>query len=461
TYYSSSNQVRVRFVSNSRTSSFNIEIDRLYISYTRLTGAKYDAEATAIWDVNGYSSMDLLRWNHWTNGPSMTFEVWNWDYNGGQGRYDTIFTGTSSASTLSLSGANSKYESGGTVKVHYIATSSSDFILTIDQLRTEYSYLHHNDYWIDATAEWTIPDSYSIDSLDFDHQVTQGSVTFYVYDFDIDDQFEEKTGISLDLSTSPEYIGPSNSIKVRYLSSTEISSATLNIDVLRVNYTTEELIITTPGTLDLTSTFHLDSITSDDTIETLQLTYAFKTDASQLVKLEIWNYNNPGWDLVDGNVYNSFTPVHYYQIGSDYYDSNYDVLFNFSGIGDDSFNFYLDQFMVNYSWTRTNGFVNADIVKTIADSFLNRYDALSNFQKLYNITIEFDYTFTKNNSLYADLAKFDIIYGSSQDSFDLNKDGASHTFSYKFVFDSSSSNSFNVMFNTSNGLLELEGMNYT
>ncbi|KKL78438.1 hypothetical protein LCGC14_2024840, partial [marine sediment metagenome] len=180
------------------------------------------------------------------------------------------------------------------------------------------------------------------------------------------------------------------------------------------------------------------------------------------VELNIWNYNTLGWDLVDGSVYNSFTPAHTYQIGSDYYNSNFDIILKLNGTNiQNSFNFYLDQFVIDYVWTRTSGSVNADIVKSIVDPFINRYDGLSNYQKLYNITIEFDYTFAKSNSLYPDVAKFFVIYGASQDSFDLIKDGTPQSFSYFFKFDSSTSNNFDLMFNISNGLLELENMSYT
>ncbi|GAH05236.1 unnamed protein product, partial [marine sediment metagenome] len=43
----------------------------------------------------------------------------------------------------------------------------------------------------------------------------------------------------------------------------------------------------------------------------------------------------------------------------------------------------------------------------------------------------------------------------------LNKDGSWHYFSESFEFDSTSRNSFDIMFNISNGLLELDNMEYT
>ncbi|KKM61614.1 hypothetical protein LCGC14_1529960, partial [marine sediment metagenome] len=247
---------------------FDVRFDQFYIEYTKST-PNFIMSKVIEWEAPSPISMDTLTYSH--NGATVVFEIW--DYIGQD--YETI---TGSPFTL-----EPKYVSGGDmIKVIYSKTSSTDFTLNIDQLRIDYAYVDHTDYWINATAEWSIPsqDLYSIDSLNFDHQVTQGTVTFYVYDFDIDDQFEEKTGTLLDLSTSPEYIGPSNSIKVRYLSSTETTSTTLSIDVLRVNYTTFNLI--TAGSLDFNITFHLDSITTEDTIESLQLSYAYKTDGVQV-----------------------------------------------------------------------------------------------------------------------------------------------------------------------------------
>ncbi|KKK57046.1 hypothetical protein LCGC14_3058430, partial [marine sediment metagenome] len=116
---------------------------------------------------------------------------------------------------------------------------------------------------------------------------------------------------------------------------------------------------------------------------------------------------------------------------------------------------------IDYVWTRTSGSINADIVKTITDTFLNQYDGFSNYQKLYDITVDFDYTFTKDNSLYTDLAKIYITYGASQDSFNLIKEGTPQSFSYTFEFDSATESGFEVKFEISNGQLDLSNMDYS
>ncbi|KKK55519.1 hypothetical protein LCGC14_3073740, partial [marine sediment metagenome] len=267
-YFRNGDEVWLKIVSDVG-GDFDVRFDQLYIEYTKST-PNYIMSKVVEWEAPNPTSMNTLTYAH--SGTSVTFEIW--DYIGQD--YETI---TGSPFTL-----QPKYVSGGDmIRVRYSKTSSTDFTLNIDQLRTEYTYLDHNDYWIDATAEWSIsdPELYSIDSLDFDHQVTQGSVTFEVWDWiQNGGQYETKTGASLDLSISPEYVGPGNSVKVRYLSSTETSSTTLNIDVLRVNYTTIQILGV--GEINLDSTFHLDSLTTEDTIESLQLTYAYKTDGTQV-----------------------------------------------------------------------------------------------------------------------------------------------------------------------------------
>ncbi len=114
-------------------------------------------------------------------------------------------------------------------------------------------------------------------------------------------------------------------------------------------------------------------------------------------------------------------------------------------------------FIYNYT-SLPQGSRFADITKTISDSFLNRYDSgYSNYKKLYDVTIAYDYKFTKINSEYSDFSKFYI----DSSEFALSKDNSSHTFSDTFEFDSTSDNGFDLMFNVSNGLLELDNMNYT
>ncbi|KKK52627.1 hypothetical protein LCGC14_3103000, partial [marine sediment metagenome] len=171
-----------------------------------------------------------------------------------------------------------------------------------------------------------------------------------------------------------------------------------------------------PAMVDVDALINLDLITSEDTLESVQLTYAYKTDVSQLQELSVWNYAlpTPAWEVINAFPYTSFA-VQVYNIGPDYIDSNYNIKFKFySENPNNAFSFYLEQFKIDYSYTRTQGPINADVSQVIDDSFLgtdllNRYDdsqGFTNYQQLYDIAVSFDYKFTKDpaHSTYSDYA---------------------------------------------------------
>ncbi|KKN03369.1 hypothetical protein LCGC14_1108360, partial [marine sediment metagenome] len=218
--------------------------------------------------------------------------------------------------------------------------------------------------------------------------------------------------------------------------------------------------------MDIEATINIASLTSEDTVDPLiKLYYSYKTDNNQQVKIQI--FNGIGWDDVDTRIFSEFTPQ-FIWLSSSYIDSNFDVKFRFIGTETSSpytgFNFYLDQFKLDASWTRTQGPINADISKTITDAFLNNfltnYNSFDNYQNLSDVTVSFDYTFTNNNSLYLDFALFEITYGTTTISDSLTRDGSQHTYSRTFEFDSTSLDDFSVKFNISNGDLILNNLDY-
>ncbi|KKN72007.1 hypothetical protein LCGC14_0414890, partial [marine sediment metagenome] len=212
-----------------------------------------------------------------------------------------------------------------------------------------------------------------------------------------------------------------------------------------------------PGVLNFEIDSQLDSSSRD--ITSVSLDYSYNNTNNKQVSLKIFNYAQQNWDtVIDNSIYSSFTPQTY-AITGDYYDQNYNLKFRFEGdTTNTSYEFYLDQFKINYNYIPTGGNINVDITKTISDSFLNLYDSgFSNYKNLFNITTEFDYRFAKNNSAFADFAQLSV----DGNDFTLTKDGSWHSFKETIEFDSTSQNSFDFMFNISNGLLELEYMNYT
>ncbi len=102
----------------------------------------------------------------------------------------------------------------------------------------------------------------------------------------------------------------------------------------------------------------------------------------------------------------------------------------------------------------------ATISKSINDNFLNHYDSNilhPDYKKLYNITVGFDYQFTIADSNYDDYAEV-IIDGNS---FILATDNSLNSFLEIIEFDSDSKDEFEIMFNISNGVLELSNMEYS
>ncbi|KKK89447.1 hypothetical protein LCGC14_2733000, partial [marine sediment metagenome] len=208
----------------------------------------------------------------------------------------------------------------------------------------------------------------------------------------------------------------------------------------------------TPAVLNFEIDSQLDSSSGD--ITSVSLDYSYKNMDNKQVSLKIFNFAQQNWDtVINSAIYSSFTPQTYV-IGSDYYDQNYNLKFKFEGdASSSSYEFYLDQFKINYNYVPTGGNIYADITKTIADPFLNRYSGFANYQELFDIIISFTYSLSPNNPSYANFARFYI--GTTEYSLPQ----AQSTFiSPTFEFDSASPTV--IKFEVSNADLVLSDMNY-
>ncbi|MFW9878712.1 MAG: hypothetical protein ACFFG0_37005, partial [Candidatus Thorarchaeota archaeon] len=188
-----------------------------------------------------------------------------------------------------------------------------------------------------------------------------------------------------------------------------------------------------------------------------KLLYSHRTNVSQTVDLDIWNWDTQTWYQIESvNNYASFADDSY-TLGSSspYISSSAEVRIRFQAFGSSDLQLEIDRLALKFY---SHGDNYADITKTINDSFLNRYDSgFSSYTKIYNITTTFDYRFTKYHISLDNFAQFTI----DGNDFALIKDGSWHTFAETIEFDSTSKNSFDLMFNISNGLLELDNMGYT
>ncbi|KKN53509.1 hypothetical protein LCGC14_0601700, partial [marine sediment metagenome] len=212
-----------------------------------------------------------------------------------------------------------------------------------------------------------------------------------------------------------------------------------------------------PGIMTFEIDAQLDS--ANRNITSVSLEYSYQNVDNNQVSLRIYNYAQQNWDTeIDSFIYSSFNPQTY-AIFNDYYDQNYNLKFRFEGLpSSSSYEFYLDQFKINYNYFPSSGNIYADISKTISSTFLNQYDdpGFPNYQKLYNITVSFDYIFTTYPSYSQKSAK--VFINSVE--FALSTNGLLRTFSETFEFDSASLGGFPVKIEILNGFMNIDYIDF-
>ncbi|KKL09276.1 hypothetical protein LCGC14_2567450, partial [marine sediment metagenome] len=153
-----------------------------------------------------------------------------------------------------------------------------------------------------------------------------------------------------------------------------------------MNYTIGDNLNTIPTKINFTSQIQIDTsiIYSNDTLEAVNLFYSFKTDISQLTNISIYNFDSNNFTLIQSVINLNFNSLNF-TLNQFYYNFSYDIIILFELVNATNyFELYLDQFKVQYNWTKTSGDIFSTISKSITFDFLNRYD--SNFdiyKKLY------------------------------------------------------------------------------
>ncbi len=210
--------------------------------------------------------------------------------------------------------------------------------------------------------------------------------------------------------------------------------------------------------LNFTAPIRLTGFYDNDTVEALIMNYAYMTNIYQNISFYAYNFVSDSFTLINSSANNqSFYSSNYDLNWNNYVNATNDILLKFYGYNNtNNFELYIDMLNTFYNWTKTSGDIYAQISKNVATAFLNRYDAFSDYLKLYNITLGFTYTFTTYQGAYSDYA--DITYNGTNTA--LTTDGSPYDFSITFEYDSTSSDEFNIQFNISNGLLELSVMSY-
>jgi hypothetical protein len=202
--------------------------------------------------------------------------------------------------------------------------------------------------------------------------------------------------------------------------------------------------------MNFNSTLQLENAES---VLDIELEYAFKTDVSQEINISVYNFDNLNFDLINSSICTSGFYNSSFTLNSSHYNSSFDMLFNFEGVDTTTaFNFYLDLFNITYNYLSGDD-IYTTLNKTIDFSFLNEYDVgFDNYQKLFNISIEFLYRFENYTAF-----NYTAYFNSSL----LTKDSAWHNFSWNFEFNSTEIDELIVLFNVSNGILEVRNVNYT
>jgi len=197
---------------------------------------------------------------------------------------------------------------------------------------------------------------------------------------------------------------------------------------------------------------------NNETIDYVKLYYSHKTNESATVNFYAYNFITSSWTLINSSDNSVVFANNYYSLSSSYYNSTYHVKIRYlCNAMSDGFLLYIDRLSIEVNRTKTSGFIYSSISKSFINQILNRYDVgFDSFQKLYGIILKFQYKYS-NYSKYSEFAKFTyngFVYA-------LTKDEAWHSVVLNFEFNSTSNNYFAILFNITNGLLELKNFNYT
>ncbi|KKL66641.1 hypothetical protein LCGC14_2142950, partial [marine sediment metagenome] len=112
------------YIVSDESGDFDVRFDQLYIEYTNATQV-YEISKVVEWNAPTPTSMNNLTYAH--SGTAVTFEIY--DYSGS---WDPVAVNPFTIQPEHIGG------NGDTIKVKYSKTSSSDFTLTLDQLRIDY-----------------------------------------------------------------------------------------------------------------------------------------------------------------------------------------------------------------------------------------------------------------------------------------------------------------------------------
>ncbi|MEA3248449.1 MAG: hypothetical protein U9Q73_01960 [Nanoarchaeota archaeon] len=174
------------------------------------------------------------------------------------------------------------------------------------------------------------------------------------------------------------------------------------------NYDIGDNLLNNSVEVNFTTTINLGN---DFNMHNYQLNYSSKTDIYQEVNMSVYNFNELRWDLINSSYNNQSFYESVFVFNSSHYNSTSDMLFRFEAVNSTSlFNIYLDLFNITLNWTSSVN-IYTTLNKTLDFSFLNHYDTgFDDYQKLYNISIEFQYLFEEYLNFTSSMARFNNSY---------------------------------------------------
>jgi len=353
------------------------------------------------------------------------------------------------------------------------------YVITTDATDTLYCYVNH-----DATNNDIILMYINADYLTYNdgtpHNIMPilDNVWYHIrIEFDVNDDWHLWVdGVSKDAGVGYGYYGtPTSFSRMMFFTNAGTSNEHFHIDAVDYSWTVgyydnrnthqefanlsvidNDYIVLESANYELntTITIPLPAVNLNNSLSSFYLDFSHKTDESQLINMSIYNYNTKEFDLINSSTNNAG----FFNIISGIQDSNHaneSVLIQFYGIDDNTdFQLYIEKLIISYMCVITSGNLNATITKVFTfNDFLNRYDSgFDIYQKLFNVTIALKYRFTR-----------DILYDyfAELNSSSLNVDGSWHFTQITFEFNSSSLDNITYVFKASNGILEIDNLNYT
>lgn len=217
-----------------------------------------------------------------------------------------------------------------------------------------------------------------------------------------------------------------------------------------------------PPEINFTTAFQLDAEPFQELkhITSIELFYSLKINITQEVNVSIYNFINSTYDLINSSSnFNNFILLSTSINQSCNINESRSIQFKFETINTtEEFHLDLEVFKIIVTYVNDPTFNNANITKTIGLDFLTEFDGpeQDDYQKIFNVSISIYYRFTSNLS--------DLTYYAYLNNTELNNDGEWVALQYNFEFNTTSPgapNHFVIFFNITNGLFEINEMNYT